>query len=148
MLKYENLKKDYEKKIVFVREGKFYYTFKDDAIIMWYLFDYKWNKEMIVFGDSASSRVFDVLKSKGIGYVVDQNEFIKVNGDDRVYDLQLELSKISYDKYIKKNELFLLIDSLMRDNYSNYDEIVNCLEKFNRKDGMTYEEKEYQSDEK
>ena len=57
--KYESLKKDNNKRIVFIREGKFYYTYNDDAIIIWDLFNYKWNKYSIAFGDSASRKVFN-----------------------------------------------------------------------------------------
>lgn len=125
--KYDSLKKDYLKKIVFIREGKFYWTFNDDAKIIWLLFDYKWNDNSIIFGDSASSKVFDALKKIGIGYVVNGSEQQIVKGDEMVYDLELNVANINYDKYNKRNEIFLLIDNLLIDDINNYDKIINYL---------------------
>ena len=122
---YDNYKKDYNKKIVFIRDSKFYYTYESDAIIMWNLFDYKWHNNCIAFGDSASRKVFNLLKNKSIGYIVISNENLVVNGDDRVYDLELELSKIGYDKYVKKKEIIRVIDNLLIEDYNNYDIILS-----------------------
>lgn len=131
--KYNSLKKKNLKKVVFIREGKFYWTFNNDAKIIWCLFDYKWNDDAIIFGDSASSKVFDTLKKLGIGYIVSGNEELVVNGDDMIYELEFNIADINYNRYSKKNEIFLLVDNLLTDNINNYEKIINYLNIINEK---------------
>ena len=38
---YESLKSLNDKSIVIIKNGIFYYTYNDDAIVLWHLFDYK-----------------------------------------------------------------------------------------------------------
>ena len=100
--KYNTYKDKYQKSIVFIREGKFYCTYNDDAILIWNLFDYKWNNDCISFGESACNKVFDYLKNKNVGYVVIKNDDLAIKGDDRVYELYLEIAKINFNRYNKK----------------------------------------------
>lgn len=129
--KYEYFKKDNSKKIILVKEGSFYKTYLDDAKLMWQLFHYKWNNNTIAFGISNSSKVFDKLNSNGIGYATVENdsEIIKVDGDDRVYELYLQLAIINYDKQTKRKELHNILDKLIDNDPKNYNQIKNYFEK-------------------
>ncbi len=131
--KYKAYKEKYMNCIVFIREGKFYCTFVDDAIFIWNLFDYKWNKNSISFGESACSKVFDYLKNKSIGYVIVSNDDIFVKGDNKIYDLYLEAAKINYDRYCKKKEISSLIDSILVENINYCDDIIDYLNKYKSK---------------
>lgn len=134
--KYDYYKKNNLKKIIFVKEGSFYKTYKDDAKIMWHLFQYKWNNNSIAFGITNGSKVFDKLKDSGIGYVTveSDSDIITIDGDNEVYDLYMKLSLIDYDKTQKKEELHDTLDNLLKTNINNYDNIKMYFEKIMKQD--------------
>lgn len=128
--KYEYFKKKYPKSIIFIKEGSFYKTYREDAIILWHLFQYKWNHDMVTFGISASAKVFEYLQNQQIAYVtIDANsEEVTISGDSEVYDLYVRLSSIYYEKYVKKEELHKLLDRLMDQDVHSYTKIKNLFE--------------------
>ena len=128
--KYEYFKKKYPKSIIFIKEGSFYKTYREDAIILWHLFQYKWNHDTVAFGISASAKVFEYLQSQQIAYVtIDANsEEVAIPGDSEVYDLYVRLSSIHYEKYVKKEELHKLLDRLMDQDVHSYTKIKNLFE--------------------
>lgn len=85
--KYEYYKEKNPKSILFIKEGSFYKTFKEDAIIIWYLFGYKWNNNSISFGVSPYSKVLDRLNNLGISYGVITDVETFITNDEEVYDL-------------------------------------------------------------
>ena len=128
--KYEYFKKKYPKSIIFIKEGSFYKTYREDAIILWHLFQYKWNHDTVAFGISASAKVFEYLQNQQIAYVtIDANsEEVTIPGDSEVYDLYVRLSSIHYEKYVKKEELHKLLDRLMDQVVHSYAKIKNLFE--------------------
>lgn len=62
--KYKSHKERKPKNVIFIKEGSFYKTYLDDAILIWHLFGYKWNNDSIAFGITPSSKVFDELKKR------------------------------------------------------------------------------------
>lgn len=128
--KYEYFKKKYPKSIIFIKEGNFYKTYREDAIILWHLFQYKWNHDTVAFGISASAKVFEYLQNQQIAYVtIDANsEEVPISGDSEVYDLYVRLSSIHYEKYVKKEELHKLLDRLMDQVVHSYAKIKNLFE--------------------
>ena len=135
--KYEYYKKDNNNYIVFVKEGSFYKTYKSDAVIIWNLFNYKWNKESIAFSINYSNKVLDELKKQNIGYLIIEDNEIVVDGNEEVYDLYKKISLINYDKYNKKCELHKLLDNIINSNINLYDDIKLYFN--NIKDGVMYE---------
>lgn len=125
--KYENFKKENPNRIVMVKEGSFYKTYQSDAKILWYLFQYKWNNESIAFGTSTGSKVFDKLISLGIGYVTVESDMklVKIDGDNKVYNLYSELAVINYDKQTRKKELHDMLDMIIEKDIKNYELIKN-----------------------
>lgn len=126
--KYDYFKEKNNKKIILIREGSFYKTYRDDAILLWNLFQYKWNNSSIAFGIATGTKVFDKLKSQGIGYVVvdSDSDITEIKGNDVIYDSYLNISLINYEKYEKKNRLHKLLDNLIDKDIS----YASMLEKY------------------
>ena len=83
--------------------------------------------QSISFGDSASSKVFDLLKDRNIGYYIASEDSFLVNGSDRVYDMYQELSLLNYEQQNRKKEISQLIDQLLANDEKNYDLIMKYL---------------------
>ena len=130
--KYENYKKMYPNYVVVVKEGIFYKTFENDAIIMWNLLKYNWNNESIAFGNNVLDKVYQKFKEQGLGYkvVLSEKEIISYEGNKKVYDLYLNLSSILYSKYVKKEELKEELDKIIEENENNYDKIKAFFKEF------------------
>lgn len=112
--KYNYYKSKYLKYIVLIKEGSFYKTYNEDAIIIWNFFNYKWYKDHIAFSVSSSMKVFDYLTELGIGYIVIDEEELLNNGNEELYDLYLKISNIKYDEFKRKNEVFSLVERLIK----------------------------------
>lgn len=123
--KYEYFKEKYHNNVVLIKEGSFYKTFKDDAIVLWYLFKYKWNNNSIAFGISNSRVVLDKIVEKGLGYVIIDNDssVMEVSGDGEVYELYCKLAIKSYDRFNITNKLHNDLDKILLVNFDNYKEI-------------------------
>lgn len=130
--KHTFFKEKYPHHIIFIKEGSFYKTYKDDAVIMWHFFDYKWNGDSISFGASPYSKVLDKLNQLEISYVVilnnDENQII--NNDLENYDLYLKLATKRYKKFKEKSELFKLFSEIVDNNQNRYDELKKLLNDF------------------
>lgn len=131
--KYEYYKEKNPKHILFIKEGSFYKTFKEDAVIIWYLFGYKWNNNTISFGASPYSKVLNKLNSLGISYGVITDTETFITNDEEIYDLYRNLATINYKKFKKREELHNFLDRLINKNFDNYDLI---LKKFEELEGV------------
>lgn len=132
--KYDYFKEKNPKKIVLVKEGSFYKTYKDDAKLLWNLFNYKWNNNSIAFGVSNAVRIFDKIKSQGLGYITIENDSstVIIEGNDTIYDSYLNISLINYEKYEKTSKLHQMLDMLINQDInvvSKIEEYFNSLQK-------------------
>jgi len=126
--KYEYFKEKRPKCIVIVKEGSFYKTYGDDAVIIWYLFDYKWNNDSIAFGTTPYSKVISKLAHSGFGYSVITTDEEYVPGDNNeIYDLYLKIAQINFDKFKKKEELLNLFNEVIENNNEVYDPLKKFL---------------------
>ena len=125
--KYDYFKEKHPKSIILVKEGSFYKTYKDDAKILWNLFQYKWNNNSIGFGVNNGSRAFDTLRNQNIGFVTvdSDSNIIENKGNEEVYDLTLRLSVINYEKFEKKNKLHELLDKVIDYDLQYADKIID-----------------------
>lgn len=98
--KYNNLKKDYKKFLIFIKSGLFYYTFDEDSLIMNYIFGYKIINGKVGFPvKNMEYKIKRKLETFGISYVVlDGNEVSSFALDENSYVRYLEEA---YDKYEK-----------------------------------------------
>ena len=126
--KYDYFKEKNPKKIILVKEGSFYKIYKDDAKLLWNLFGYKWNNSSIAFGISNAGKIFDKIKSQGLGYITIEKDSstIEIQGNDTIYDSYLNISLINYEKYEKKNRLHKMLDELIEQDMN----FVNTLEEY------------------
>lgn len=130
--KYDYYKEKNKERVVLIKEGAFYKTFGDDAKIIWYLFNYKWYKDSIAFSINTKVRLFDELAKKGIGYIVVDDKETIIKGDKEVYNIYSRLGNISYDKYIKKEELNEKINNLIDEDINNYNLIKDVLDRLEK----------------
>lgn len=126
--KYDYFKSKYKQELVLVKEESFYKTYKDDARLLWNLFGYKRNNSSIAFGVSNAGKIFDKIKSQGLGYITIDNDSstIEIQGNDIIYDSYLNISLINYEKYEKKNRLHKMLDELIEQDMN----FVNTLEEY------------------
>ncbi len=127
--KYEYYKDKYPNHLVFINEGIFYKTYKDDAIMSWYLFDYSWKNESISFGSAAYNKVLDKLNQLEISYVVVSSNDEKqiINNDKENYDLYLKLATKRYIRFKEKSELYELFNNVIENNPNSYEKIKSFL---------------------
>jgi len=123
--KYEYYKEKKPNYLVFIKEGSFYKTFGDDAVIIWHLFKYKWNNHAIAFGASTCSKVLDSLNRLGLSYCMVSDTDLDVTNDESVYDLYKELAIKNYSKFKKKEELAKMLEELLDSNINLYDSLLN-----------------------
>ena len=130
--KYDYYKNNNKNVIIFIKEGVFYKTYNNDAIIMWNLFKYKINNNNLSFSINTKDKVFNYLNELNIGYLIIGNDNIYVKGNDEVYILYNKLSNIYYDKYNKISKLNELVDNLLNKDINNYEIILNFLNKLKK----------------
>ena len=132
MEKYEMYKKQYPNYLLIMKEGIFYKTFYDDALIIWYLFDYKYIKNMVSFGTTPYDKVILKLNKLDISYLVigQEKETLKVTKDDENYISYQKLAKKNYEKIHKTEELIKKLTKVLEVNPNSYQAIDNLLEKY------------------
>ena len=93
--------------VILTKDGKFYYSYEEDAVIMFYLFRYKIIDDKVGFSVKNLNRVINAFRKNNISYYVDDTyqEF-----DNNKYYEILDKSKLYY-------ELSLDIDDIV--NYLN-----------------------------
>ncbi len=128
---YENYKETNKEKIIIIKEGIFYKTFKEDANILWYVFDYKLSNSCLSFGSNSYQKVIEKLEKLGLGYLVYLNpeeQLVKV-GDEEVYQYHCILATKSLEKQLRKEELLTRIDKLLYSDNKYYQIISNFIDK-------------------
>ena len=124
-------KTEYSDKIILIKSGNFYRTYGNDALILWYLFGYKYSNNLVGFPISNFYIVVGRLNKIGIGVVV-------VNGIN-TYTNYGSINVNSYNKYLEYALNKKLVDSKIREitdkiklkireNICNYDLIVGFID--------------------
>lgn len=130
--KYNSIKENNKNSIIFVKDGNFYKTYKDDAIIIWYLFNYIYVNDSVSFGNKAYNKVFDQLNRFKISYIiVEDNELYNIFNNDN-YSIYLKLSKDNFNNKNRLNNLYNRIVELINKDDNNYnliDDFISKLEK-------------------
>lgn len=128
--KYKMYKKQYPYCLLIMKEGIFYKTFYEDALILWYLFEYKYVNDTVSFGSSPYDKVLAVLNKRDISYIVISNdkEIFKVVKDNDIYFSYCDLAKKSYDKIRRNDGLIEKLNQVLEiypDNYKAIDEMLD-----------------------
>ena len=127
--KYSLLKEKYKNYIIIVKNGGFYTTFEDDAIIMWYLFNYKYREDLTVsFGQKAYNEVLKELDHKKMNYVIckESDQVVSNDKNDSNYDTFLKIAKVSREQELieeqfrDKIEFIIKTDSKYKVEFEDY----------------------------
>lgn len=124
---YDKLKTNNKSKIVIIKEGIFYKSFSDDALILSYIFEYKYINGCTSFGEAPYDKVINRLRGLDIGYLIHTSDDLVFRGDNDVYDNYRSLALKKYEK--EKNYLFLKdkIDLFLSLDSNNYDKLMNFI---------------------
>ena len=104
--KYISIKHEYKEGLVLIKNGSFYITFYDDALILNYLFNYKVINNKVGFPISNLDKVLSKLDSNNISYYIDDNYN---NNPINNYNNILYNAKTNY---FNNTNLDLLIDEI------------------------------------
>ena len=128
--KYLLYKKQYPYYTLIMKEGIFYKTFFSDALIIWYLFEYKYVNDMVSFGTTPYDRVLVILNKRDISYIVisQDQEIIKVKKDDYNYISYCNLAKKSYENISRKESLIEKLNQVLEVSQDNYQIIKEVLD--------------------
>jgi len=128
---YKKYKDDNVSRIVIVKEGIFYKVYSSDALIVWYLFDYKYSNDCVSFGVSSYVKVIDKLQKLGLGYIVVSTDGLldRCIGDNDVYEHYSFLADKCFKKTEWKDELCKILSDLIDKDLNNYQVIKNFLER-------------------
>ena len=102
----------------------------DDAKIMWYLFNYKYNSDIVIFGNNAFDKVVNELKEVSINFVIISKveELLSYKSDNNSYLEYYELSENAYAKILREKYLIKklrVILSTKADSYEKIDDFFN-----------------------
>ena len=126
--KYLELKKDFKEYVVFIKCGKFYRTYDEDAIIMNYLLCYQIMDNRLGFPLEGLFKVKNKLKSECINYVIaDGVDIFSDVIDGNKYNEVLSLGRTEYDKFIKIEELIKLIRDKLNKDSNFYDKLKSMV---------------------
>ena len=129
---YNLYKEKYSNSLIIIKEGIFYKTFYDDAKIIWYLFEYKYIKDIVSFGSASYDKVIDRLKKLDISFIViEKNNILleKVFNNEN-FNLYLKLATSSYEKYQRKQKLINKFMKLLENEEDYYQEVNEFLDKY------------------
>ena len=129
---YKLYKEKYKDTIILVKEGIFYKSYKEDAKILWYLFEYKYINESLGFSNNSYDKVVNKLIKLNISFmIIDKNDII-INSykENNIYDLYSKLSEESYLLEEEKNKLINKLKKVLENNVNSYGEIEEFLNKY------------------
>lgn len=124
----KNENKDY---IIIIKDKKYYKTYSEDAMILWYLFNYKFFNNMVTFGNSAFDKVINKLKDLNINFKIISkiDELLVVSNENNSYLYYYDLSYKAYDLYKKEIKLISKLKVVLRDNPNRYKELYDYFDK-------------------
>ena len=79
---YLKQKEHYSNCVILMRAGSFYWTYNQDAIILFYLCHYQIIKNMLGFPIRSLSKVLKKLKYEKVNFIVDDEMNICVNNEE------------------------------------------------------------------
>lgn len=125
---YAKYKINNEKTIVIIKSGSFYRTYENDALIIWKIFGYNLNNNIICFPASVFLKVVNKLNRIGLNIIVYKEDgFINYCSDkgNNEYDNILSKSLESYEFYKRNEVLKEKINEKVLENKTNYEKIDN-----------------------
>lgn len=118
---YEEMKQENNDAIAFIKSGKFYLTYENDATIISYLFGYKKTKGKVGFPESSVKKVLSKLDENRISYAIYNGSTVLF--DDNNYYSFFEEASTDIIITGMANELVKKIKKAIREDKSNYQKI-------------------------
>ena len=126
--KYLELKNKYKDQMIFIKSGKFYSTFDDDAVIINYLSGYKLLENRVGFPINCMFKIKSLLSSKNIGFcILEGNEVINSTIENNNYSDVFSKSLENYNKQIKIDNLIKELIQKLNNDFSLYEKIKETL---------------------
>lgn len=96
--KYMKFKSEYQRYVILIKSGNFYYSFDDDAYILRYLFNYQIRDNKVGFPLNAKAKVKSVLNRHNINLIeiIDDYAYVLETKNANQYDEKLKESKSNY----------------------------------------------------
>jgi len=128
---YSSYKDNNDEMIIIIKEGIFYKTYDDDALLMWYLFDYVFKDRVVSFGNNSYDKVINKLKKIDINFmIVSKNEKVLDFVSDRNnYKVYLGLANISFAKKTQEELLVKKMKDILNktDCYTEVNDFLDSI---------------------
>jgi len=123
---YEEMKQENNAAIAFIKSGKFYLTYENDATIISYLFGYKKTKGKVGFPIESIKKVLKKLDESRINYAIYNGSAVLFD-DNNYYKLFEEANK---DIIVSgmTNDLTKKIKDLIKKDANNYQKIKDFID--------------------
>lgn len=118
--KYKYYEEKYPNHIIIIKDNNSYKTFNNSAIIIWNIFNYRWNKESITFSIEICNKIIKKLNDLQIGYVIINNDnVLNTSYDIDIFNAYYIISSKRYEQFKLKEELLCLLDSVLSKSATN-----------------------------
>lgn len=112
-----------EKYIKLNKIGNFYQAIDEDALILWYVFKYKYKNEKVGFPIKTLDKVKNKLEELHIHYKIDEKYIFNKGYNE--YEKYLKKANELYKKYDKKEDI---LDKLEYLSENKLDKIIKYIE--------------------
>ena len=121
---YQNIKEKYPDAVAFIKSGKFYLTFDNDASICNLLCGYKIVNNKLGFPEGVCEKVKKIFEDKQIDFFIDDNIF-SFEGNNYYLWLKKDSDDLIVNNMVKT--LNGVIKTKLENNFNNYDRIRKFL---------------------
>lgn len=130
---YDSHKENDNYTLIIIKNGIFYYSYSEDAVILWFLFDYKIKDDTeLGFGTNSYDKVLKELRKSNISFKVFSSSDVILDSYDADYNLYKSYHALSDKKYKESKELeslFSKVKLLVESDRDNYNLINKYLDK-------------------
>jgi hypothetical protein len=111
---YFKQKQVYSEYVIFMKCGKFYYTYSNDGYIINYLFDYQIIKNKVAFPEIVLEKVKGGLEREKIAYLIVDKKSVYSSSKQKDYkEKYIKLLKKCKETYDYKRRIRLIYDKLL-----------------------------------
>ena len=123
---YTDLKSSLMETVVLIKNGKFYITFDNDALLLSHLFKYKKVNNKVGFPDTSLPHILKKLEKSEINYFI--NEETKYKALTNQYYILLQKANEELIVTNMCESLMLQIKTKISEDFANYDKIRKLLD--------------------
>lgn len=117
-------------KIVLIKNGTFYKSYENDAILIWSLFGYRVIEGRTSFPISVFGSIISKITRLGMSVVVinteeDINNYTSTG--ENTYETNMKEALEKYETDGKVNEIKLLVEDKIKTSFINYDKLIEFI---------------------